>query len=242
MMNGNATNHGNWPRNDWMNTNPKLTAMIEYRTVQITLMVPGEGVHEGLERASYHVRKFIGYSFGANGLSYTSQDSAMTVSKEANMSTPPVAISPVPIDPKLVEAVVDKLRPTLREAVAEGIKGLTLQTLVSPQSEVGVELTEIDRQKAKSVKEELLQSKRALDDRLLIDVGTVAHLLSVSRGTVYRLSCSGAMPPSIKMPGRLARWRADEMKAWVDADCPMMRDWRWPEATVTPFKGRSVRR
>jgi hypothetical protein len=45
------------------------------------------------------------------------------------MSNQPEAAAPVPIDPKLVDAVVDKLRPTLREAVAEGIKGLSVQVI-----------------------------------------------------------------------------------------------------------------
>jgi excisionase family DNA binding protein len=159
-------------------------------------------------------------------------------SQEASMFIQPVASDDAPIDLKVLDAVVEKLRPVLLAAVAEGINGLSLLTLASPQAEVGVELTEKTRQKAKVVKEELLNSKHILDDRLLIDVDTVAHLLSVSSGTVYRLAYRGEMPPPVKMQGRMVRWRADELKAWVDADCPVVKTWRWPKPPPLPLPAR----
>lgn len=53
----------------------------------------------------------------------------------------------------------------------------------------------------------------------LIDVQTVADLLSCSTRTVYRLADAGKMPQPLRL-GKLVRWRHKDMSAWLDAGCP----------------------
>src|SRR5207244_300514 len=59
MANGNATCHGTFRRNAWTNTKPKLTTIIGYRICQISPMVEGAGVHDGLIRPLYQVSQSI---------------------------------------------------------------------------------------------------------------------------------------------------------------------------------------
>lgn len=57
---------------------------------------------------------------------------------------------------------------------------------------------------------------------LLLDVKETAELLNASPRTVYRLSDAGRMPRPVKI-GALVRWRADEIRRWIDAGCPNCR-------------------
>ncbi len=60
------------------------------------------------------------------------------------------------------------------------------------------------------------------DVPLLIAVGDVARLLSVSKLTIWRMRSAGRIPAPIKL-GHLARWRRCEILAWIDAGCPTCR-------------------
>jgi excisionase family DNA binding protein len=141
--------------------------------------------------------------------------------------------------PEVLDAIAERLKPSIKDALAQAMKGLMPPTpLVSndhhrtqapklPDS-TGVEVSIEDRINAQTVKGEILKQNGQKDDRLLIDCRTAAHLLDVSTRTLYRLSSEGALPPAVKV-GRLSRWRAEELKAWVDADCPLLKDWHWPQ-------------
>jgi excisionase family DNA binding protein len=56
----------------------------------------------------------------------------------------------------------------------------------------------------------------------LLDVRRTAQLLGCATRTVYRLSDSGKMPRPVRL-GSLVRWRADELRRWIDAGCPAVR-------------------
>ena len=56
----------------------------------------------------------------------------------------------------------------------------------------------------------------------MIDVGTVASLLSCSVRHVYRLSDAGKMPRPTKL-GALVRWNRAALEAWLAAGCPASR-------------------
>lgn len=61
-----------------------------------------------------------------------------------------------------------------------------------------------------------------LADATLVDVKTVAQMLGCSSRTVYRLSDSGRMPRPVRL-GSLVRWRADEVRDWIDSGCKLVR-------------------
>ena len=56
----------------------------------------------------------------------------------------------------------------------------------------------------------------------LLDVRTVANMLSASRRHIYRLSDSGRMPAPVKL-GALVRWRRAEVLEWIANGCPPVR-------------------
>ena len=56
----------------------------------------------------------------------------------------------------------------------------------------------------------------------LLDVQAVAATLGCSPRTVYRLSDAGKLPRPVRL-GSLVRWRADELRQWINAGCPAVR-------------------
>lgn len=67
-----------------------------------------------------------------------------------------------------------------------------------------------------------------VDLRLL----TAPELAAALRITVRGLTKSvgeGRVPRPLKL-GRLSRWRADEMAAWLRAGAPPATEWTWPSA------------
>src|SRR5262245_29060833 len=53
----------------------------------------------------------------------------------------------------------------------------------------------------------------------LIDVGTVAALLTCSKRHVIRLADAGRMPLPLRL-GALVRWRRQEILDWIGHGCP----------------------
>lgn len=56
----------------------------------------------------------------------------------------------------------------------------------------------------------------------LLDVKSVAAMLDCSARHVYRLADGGKMPRPLKL-GALVRWRAAEIRNWIDCGCPNAR-------------------
>jgi excisionase family DNA binding protein len=52
----------------------------------------------------------------------------------------------------------------------------------------------------------------------LLNVRAVAALLDCSARHVYRLADAGRMPAPVKL-GALIRWRADEIREWIENGC-----------------------
>ena len=59
---------------------------------------------------------------------------------------------------------------------------------------------------------------------LLLSARQVADLLGIGLSTLWRLVSSGRTPEPVKL-GRCTRWRADELRAWIDAGCPSRDRW-----------------
>lgn len=59
----------------------------------------------------------------------------------------------------------------------------------------------------------------------LLDVRQVAAVVNASPRTVYRLADAGKMPRPVRL-GSLVRWRADELRRWINDGCPSIRSAR----------------
>lgn len=58
---------------------------------------------------------------------------------------------------------------------------------------------------------------------MLLDVRQIARLLSCSTRHVQRLADAGLMPRSIRLGGRLIRFRRNEVEDWISGGCPRVR-------------------
>ena len=61
-------------------------------------------------------------------------------------------------------------------------------------------------------------------ERLALPAADVAKLLGISQRHLYTLNASGQLPRPIRL-GRSVRWRADELRDWLDAGCPARDRW-----------------
>jgi predicted DNA-binding transcriptional regulator AlpA len=54
--------------------------------------------------------------------------------------------------------------------------------------------------------------------QLLIDAKAAAAILAIGARTLWRHTCSGAIPSH--RIGRAVRYRPEELRRWIDAGCP----------------------
>jgi predicted DNA-binding transcriptional regulator AlpA len=59
---------------------------------------------------------------------------------------------------------------------------------------------------------------------LLLGARQAAPLCGVSVPTWWRLNSAGKTPAAVKL-GHRTLWRADELRAWVEAGCPSREEW-----------------
>ena len=57
---------------------------------------------------------------------------------------------------------------------------------------------------------------------LLIPAAEVAHLLNISKRTLWRLLSAGKLPAPVRL-GNAVRWRRDEIEQWISQGCPSSR-------------------
>jgi excisionase family DNA binding protein len=55
---------------------------------------------------------------------------------------------------------------------------------------------------------------------LLLTAEEVAAMLGVSERTLWRLLSAGKVPTPVRF-GRNTRWRAGEVREWIDRGCPV---------------------
>ena len=82
------------------------------------------------------------------------------------------------------------------------------------------------------------------DSQLLLSAADAAALCSMSVRTWQRLKSEGRVPRPVRL-GRSNRWRRDELERWVDAGCPVRREWDamtnanpYPRRCLAPFPRR----
>ena len=54
----------------------------------------------------------------------------------------------------------------------------------------------------------------------LLNVRSLAAMLSVSVPTIWRMRDAGKLPPAIALTSQCVRWRRDAVLAWIEAGCP----------------------
>lgn len=151
----------------------------------------------------------------------------------------------IPIDDDLIRSLTEVVTNAVEQAIKPELnalaqrlsvpKELPAPTLKPAAATGGVALTEGEKLKAADLRTALLSGKIGDTTGLLIDLSTLAGLLSISSRALRRLADLKAVPQPIRM-GSLIRWRLAEILAWIDAGCPPQRHWAYP-IVETPSKG-----
>jgi len=55
----------------------------------------------------------------------------------------------------------------------------------------------------------------------LLTIVEVSHLLAVSARTIWRMRDSGELPPPVRVSRNLLRWRATDIRRFMDCGCDM---------------------
>jgi predicted DNA-binding transcriptional regulator AlpA len=64
-----------------------------------------------------------------------------------------------------------------------------------------------------------------VSDSMLIDARRLAELLDVSKATFDRMKAAGKLPRHIELSRGCHRWRLSEVRDWIDAGCPPIKEW-----------------
>ena len=59
---------------------------------------------------------------------------------------------------------------------------------------------------------------------LALSAADAAKLLNISERHLWSLKSRGRLPQPVRL-GRSVRWRLDELRAWLEADCPDRQTW-----------------
>jgi len=72
---------------------------------------------------------------------------------------------------------------------------------------------------------EVLGNQSARTDPELIDAQQLSDLLGVDISTINRRKAAGKLPRHIELSRGCHRWRLAEVRAWIDAGCPSLKEW-----------------
>lgn len=64
----------------------------------------------------------------------------------------------------------------------------------------------------------------SVPEKLAIKDVDVSRMLGISRASVWKRHASGRLPLPVRI-GRSVRWRAEEIRAWLNAGCPERTAW-----------------
>ena len=81
------------------------------------------------------------------------------------------------------------------------------------------------------------ESQKAESAPLLLSAAMLAKRLGISMRTLWRLRSSGKLPVPVRLGGTV-RWRAVEVAAWIEADCPNSREWQARRKADRSFHSR----
>ena len=66
---------------------------------------------------------------------------------------------------------------------------------------------------------------------IALTAAQVGELLGIDASTIRRNAAAGVMPSPVKVSAGAVRWNFAELRAWLDAKCPMASEWSWPIKT-----------
>lgn len=62
-------------------------------------------------------------------------------------------------------------------------------------------------------------TKQSEESAMLVSAEKLAELLDISIRTLWRLRAAGKLPAPVRLGGSV-RWRAQEVRAWIERGCP----------------------
>ena len=65
----------------------------------------------------------------------------------------------------------------------------------------------------------------SVPDRLLLSSEELSSVLSISRATLWRLLAAGKLPLPLRPSPGIVRWKADEIRHWVESGMPDLKTW-----------------
>lgn len=140
-----------------------------------------------------------------------------------NMQPISVVLS-VPIPEDLIKTLESMIQTSVVKAVTEA---LASKPPARPPAAIGtdVELTEKDRSQAAALIGSASAVKLQADAGGLIDMATLAKLIAIGERTVWRMLSMGAIPAPVRLGHKIVRWRADEIREWIETGCPQQETW-----------------
>ncbi len=75
-------------------------------------------------------------------------------------------------------------------------------------------------------------------DSLLMNARAFARMLSISKPTLDRMKAAGKLPRHIELSDGCHRWNVAEVRDWIAAGCPAIKEW---EARRRAGKGGGAR-
>lgn len=122
-----------------------------------------------------------------------------------------------------IEFDPDDLRPLVRLVVAEALDRLehALNTVRG--------LDEGRERRLRAPRNAPFAGQKPPEDKgLLIDSKEAAKLLKISEKTLWTMRNEGRAPQPIRI-GNAVRYSYEELRAWVNAGGPPLKDWKWPQ-------------
>lgn len=62
-------------------------------------------------------------------------------------------------------------------------------------------------------------------DCLAVTAGAAAKMFGISRAQWWKLRKANKLPLPVMLGARAPRWRVEELRAWLAADCPNQEEW-----------------
>jgi predicted DNA-binding transcriptional regulator AlpA len=135
-----------------------------------------------------------------------------------------------------VNLLLERLRGVIQQALAEELNKMGIgragENTVPPAPGLttaavagGVELSPQTKAKTAEQRGAAGPAKMPADDGGLIDMKNLARLVGVGQRMTWRRLSKGVVPKSMSITGKVTRWRADEIRAWIESGCPPQDEW-----------------
>ncbi len=56
----------------------------------------------------------------------------------------------------------------------------------------------------------------------LIGAAAIAQMLDCPVSAILQMNRTGAMPQAVEIAGSFKRWRREDIRTWIEADCPKL--------------------